>query len=263
MNQFTRKQPKSTSSFIFFASLYESDRGSNTHLGARTRNKAPKLKLKKPWSSIRGHKCFRDYRGSEYYSHPAEHIPVPIYSHHLHFHLLFTLPPCVHPFSSLSRLIPSPRWINFHPFPLFSSPCLDPPSSFVSRRYLHLQRPHIIWSFVPPPISPPPPRTLLSRRAVHRFTVSFWLSCSFIQEEASVWVCVCVWWAVTMWFAHSANMLHLVLLNWRTEGNPVLLSWTLWLSCWWSSGADGRVMNVTEAKHVWWILKGQQDNKSK
>lgn len=62
-------------------------------------------------------------------------------------------------------------------------------------------------------------------------------------------VCVCVLWVITMWFAHSANKLPL-----QTERNPILCDDALLIWC-----ADGRVMDVTGAKHIYSdvILKSQ------
>lgn len=72
-----------------------------------------------------------------------------------------------------------------------------PALSFVSCSYLHFQQPHINLSLVLPSITlsssslPSPSHMVRSRSTVNRFALSFWLPCSFIQDEASAWVLVC------------------------------------------------------------------------
>lgn len=77
-----------------------------------------------------------------------------------HFHLPLTLPPSSHPFfASPRRLIPSPRQINFPAWPSISPATPTPTLSFVSRRDLHFQRPHIILGSVLPSIERNAPKS--------------------------------------------------------------------------------------------------------
>lgn len=83
--------------------------------------------------------------------------------HHVHFHLVFTLPPFSHPLLLSSLAHPIPQTNQFSCLPSMPAPTL----SFVLCRDLHFQRPHVnLRSMLPsiyhnPPNSPFPPLHIL------------------------------------------------------------------------------------------------------